>query len=150
MSVVNQYVRLLTPASVCALFKYSGDSDLLTCSEATQEAEHLLVGLTMKRGERISGWVAANESLIANSDATLDLYQIAGHFSPKLLSAIAAPLVVQGKLVGVLTAYAARKDPFSNDDKYVFERISSALAGRLGTFLHRASNTLRFPSSDRR
>ena len=150
MSVVHQYVRLLTPASVCAFFRYSVDTDMLTCSDASKEAEHLLVGLTMKKGERISGWVAANESIIANSDATLDLSQIASQFDPKLSSAIAAPLLIRGRLLGVLAAYATRKDPFTNDDRYAFERIASALASRLAVAAQTGKTLVRFPSNDRR
>jgi len=149
--IANQYVRLLTPASVCALFRYSSDSDVLTCSDASEEVEHLLVGLTLKKGERITGWVAANESIIANSDAKLDLYQIASRFNPPLRSAIAAPLSVRGKLIGVLSAYATRSDPFSNDDKYAFERIASILASRLGVLQQSTGSILvRFPSNERR
>jgi putative nucleotidyltransferase with HDIG domain len=151
MLIVNQYVRLLTPASVCAFFRYSNDSDTLTCVEATHDAAHLLVGLTIKKGERIIGWVAAHDSIITNSDATLDLYQLASHFDPKLRSAIAAPLRIDGKLIAVLSAYATRREPFTSDDKYAFERIASSLANRLEVLAQATENTLvRFPTSDRR
>lgn len=148
ISVVNQYIRLLTPATVCALYRYSKETDLLTCTDATHDAEHLFVGLTIKNGERISGWVAAHNSLIANSDAALDLYQIAGQFEPRLCSAIAAPLLVRGKLAGVLSAYATKPSPFTNDDRYAFERLASALADRLEVLLPMIGTTLvRFPTS---
>lgn len=151
MLIVNQYVRLLTPASVCALYRYASDTDFLTCCESSPEAEHLLLGLTIKRGERITGWVAANDNIIANSDATLDLSQIAGRFNPEVKSAIAAPLHMRGALFGVLTAYAARKEPFTNDDKYAFERIAAALSGRLTNLIVHSERTtlVRFPSQER-
>jgi putative nucleotidyltransferase with HDIG domain len=151
IAAADQYVRLLTPAHACAFFRHSNDTDLLTCIQATEAAQHLLMGLTVRRGERVTGWVAANESLIANSDATLDLYQIASQFEPALRSAIAAPMLVRGRMVGVLSGYSSKKDAFTSEHRYVFERIAESLANRLDTLADFSGKTVvRFPSAERR
>ena len=86
LAVVTQYVRLLTPSSACAFYRYASDTDSLICTYAVGESSHVLLGLTIKNGERVSGWVAANEKMIANSDATLDLRELAHQFHPSLRS----------------------------------------------------------------
>ena len=62
-------------------------------------------------GERVSGWVAANRQQIINSDARLDLGPSAS--GTPLLYCVATPLVHDGRIAGVLTAYAddARSAP---------------------------------------
>jgi putative nucleotidyltransferase with HDIG domain len=128
-----QYVRLLTPANVCAVYRHFADVDTLICISAGGDPERVLTGLTMKRGERVSGWSAAHGVTVANSHAALDLSGVADLFTPPLRSALATPLR-QGKLVvGTLTAYSSREQPFTDDHRYAFERIASALADRFET-----------------
>ncbi len=54
-------------------------------------------------GERVSGWVAANRQQIINSDARLDLGPASG---TSFLYCVATPLMHDGRMAGVLTAYA--------------------------------------------
>jgi putative nucleotidyltransferase with HDIG domain len=151
LAVAAQYVRLLTPATTCAFYRYAADTDSLACTYAAGDGGHALIGLTMKNGERITGWVAANDKLIANSDATLDLREIAHQFSPSLKSTMAAPIVHKGKPFGVLTGYAPKEAPFTDHHKYAIERIVMCLTDRLSSLIastHRT--TLRFPAADSR
>ncbi len=54
-------------------------------------------------GERVSGWVAANRQQIINSDARLDLGPDSG---TSFRYCVATPLMHDGRVAGVLTAYA--------------------------------------------
>ena len=128
VDVTFQYVRLLTPATVLAVYRHVQDNDNLTCIAAVGDPEHLLIGLTMKNGERISGWSSANETTIANSQASLDLNAIADLFVPPLRSALATPLRSGHRVVGTVTAYAVREEPFTDDHRYAFERLAGIFA----------------------
>ena len=127
LHVAAQYLRQLTPANVCALFVYDSAADLLTCTSAIGDDERFLDGLTIKLGERVTGWTAANRRTSVNSDATLDLTQIAGFFAPQLRSTISTPLVQGDSLVGVLTAYSTKRDAFDAEHRYAFEEVANTL-----------------------
>ena len=153
VDVTFQYVRQLTPATVFAVYRHVQDNDNLTCIAAAGDPEHLLSGLTMKNGERISGWSAANEKTIANSQASLDLNAIADLFVPPLRSALATPLKSGHRVVGAVTAYATREEPFTDDHRYAFERLASSFADHFQITISAGVNSnavLRFPMADTR
>ena len=84
-------------------------------------------GLSITLGERVSGWVAANQQQIVNSDARLDLGPVAQNAGYQYC--LATPLVDGDAFVGVLTAYGAA--PFAEDAA----SYMSALAPRLAQVL---------------
>jgi hypothetical protein len=148
--VAGEYAKLLTPAIACATYKYFPDTDLLRCVGCSGNQGHLVTALTIRRGERVSGWAAANQKTIANSQAELDLMELCGSFNPPLRSAIAVPLLAPGeRLVGVLTGYSPKDDAFSDLHRYAFERIGFLLSERLGSFSE-GSSVVKFPHQDRR
>jgi putative nucleotidyltransferase with HDIG domain len=151
LAVAGQYLRLLTPGCVCALYRYQPETDSLICTDSTGDGSRLLVGLSIRNGERITGWVAANSRIIANSDATLDLADVAQRFSPNLRSTMAAPVLHRHFKLGVLTTYATGESPFTDHHKYAFERIAAMFAERASRLTSSTLATLvRFPSADTR
>lgn len=142
-----QCLRQLTPATVYALFLYDGKGDVLTCIGAVGDEQRLLEGLSIKLGERITGWVGANGRTAVNSDASLDLAQIANFFTPSLRSTISTPLRERDVLVGVLTAYCIREEAFTESHRYTFEHLGSVLAANISSPRSEASlNILSFPA----
>jgi putative nucleotidyltransferase with HDIG domain len=149
MNTLSQCIRQLTPSTTCTYFQYMPAADELVCVYASGDDNRALVGLTIKPGERVTGWVAANRKAISNSDATLDLGESATLVKPQPRSTISAPVVLgtDGDLHGVLTGYSSRVDPFNHRHVYAFERLAEALsqhfakarpaAGRLVTFAQR-------------
>ena len=126
--IVAQFIGMLTPATVCAVFEYSSDSDLLTCTHSAGDTSVPLRGLEIRNGERTTGWAVAHDTVMANSPATLDLIERAGMFSPALKIAIVAPLKHDGKVLGALSAYSSVGDKFSDDHQYAMERIAASFA----------------------
>jgi putative nucleotidyltransferase with HDIG domain len=149
MNTLSQCVRQLTPTTVCTYFQYMPAADELVCVYASNDDNRALVGLTIKPGERVTGWVAANRKAISNSDAALDLGESATLLKPQPRSTISAPVMIgsDGELHGVLTGYSSRVDPFNHRHVYAFEQLAEALsqhfakarpaAGRLVTFTQR-------------
>jgi putative nucleotidyltransferase with HDIG domain len=150
--IVTQYVRLLTPATACAFYRYAMETDSLVCTYAAGDGSHVLIGLTMKNGERVTGWVAANGRIIMNSDAALDLSEVAHQFDPSLRSTMAAPIVNRGKVLGVLTAYATKEAPFTEHHKYAIDRIVASFTERLAAVgtSNQTPTLVRFPSAESR
>jgi putative nucleotidyltransferase with HDIG domain len=147
--VATEFARLLTPSTACAVYKYSPEVDVLRCVACSGSEGHLLHGFAIKRGERVTGWAAANHRTVTNSQAELDLQALAYSFNPPLRAAISAPYFgSQDKLLGVLTGYAAKENAFSDAHRYAFERMSILLGERLNSIT--SSSIVRFPRSERR
>ena len=104
LQATAQCLRQLTPGTVYALFEYNIAMDLLVCHTAIGDEKRLLDGLTIRLGEKVTGWTAANRRTSVNSDASLDLMQIANFFTPPLRSTLSTPLAKGDSLVAVLTA----------------------------------------------
>jgi GAF domain-containing protein len=149
-AIAYQCLRQLTPASICALYQHIPDSDVLKCTDAVGYSGHLLLGLTIKTGERISGWAFANDKTISNSKATLDLGEMSELFSPPLRSALSTPLKSGPRAIGTLTAYATRDNSFSDEHRYAFERLTHILGTRLGKAITKTSthSIVRFPTME--
>jgi putative nucleotidyltransferase with HDIG domain len=128
--IAGQFLAMLTPAKVCVFFEYRPEEDSLVCVQAAGASKVSLAGLTIKNGERTTGWAVAHDSIMANSPATLDLLERASMFDPPLKSAIVAPLKRNGTIFGALAAYSAGSDFFSDDHQYAMERIAAAFAVR--------------------
>ena len=80
-------------------------------------------------GERLSGWVAATGQSVMNSDARLDLDEAERERSP-LRSALAVPMMSNGRVVGVLSAYASQPDAFGEPHRRLLQGAAAA-AGSL-------------------
>jgi putative nucleotidyltransferase with HDIG domain len=133
VEAMTQTLRQLTPARVCVVYRYDSGSDVLVCEAAGGDTRNLLSGLTIRIGERISGWCAANRRASVNSDASLDLFQLASAFPEPLRSALAVPLIHGSQLCGVFTCYSSDIDAFTDAHRYSVERLSYLVAERLGT-----------------
>jgi putative nucleotidyltransferase with HDIG domain len=127
----TQCLRQLIPATVYSLYEFDSGTDSLVCRHLAGDPNRLIHGLTIPLGQRVTGWAGANRRTAINSDASLDLAQIAQGFQPHLLSAISTPLTDHDRLIGVLTAYSFQPEAFSDSHRYTFEHVCAALSGRI-------------------
>jgi putative nucleotidyltransferase with HDIG domain len=141
----QQCLRQLIPASVYGLFIYDPDLDVVRCEYVSGDPERLLNGLTIKLGERVTGWCAATRRSSLNSDASLDLASIAQTFQPPLRSSICTPVVRSQQLAGVLTAYSTQPEAFLDTHLYPFEEIASALYDQICGVATRRRQPIAFP-----
>ena len=148
--VATEHARLITPSTACAVYKYLPDVDVLRCVSCSGGEGHLLSGMSIKRGERVTGWAAANHRTVTNSQAELDLQALSYSFSPPLRAVIAAPYFgSKDRLLGVLTGYAAKDNAYSDAHRYAFERMALLLGEKLSSMAG-ASSVVKFQRSERR
>ena len=121
------------PATVYSLYEFDSKSDSLISGHVIGDSNRLIVGLTIPLGQRVTGWAGANRRTAMNSDASLDLAQIARGFQPHLVSAISTPLTAQDRLIGVLTAYSLQPEAFDEGHRYTFEHVCATLTARICT-----------------
>jgi GAF domain-containing protein len=100
----------------------------LEAKYASGTGEALVKGTRIELGQRLSGWVAANRLIIANSDPVLDLGNLSRSINPTLRSSLSTPLVLNDDLVGVLTLYSKALEAFSDNDRRVLEAVAGEIA----------------------
>jgi transcriptional regulator with GAF, ATPase, and Fis domain len=135
--VIAKHLRRIIPASVIVFYVYESQSDHLVSMHSVGHHSSHLLGLRIPRGERLSGWVAANRQTIVNADPILDLGEVARTLRPRLRSCVSTPLVSGNELVGVLSLYSVDADAFNEEHKRLLEVIG-------GQVSHSVRHALRF------
>ncbi len=94
--------------------------------------QQLYAGLRIPVGQGLSGWVAENNSSVANGNPAVEPgYLNDPTVITNLKAALAIPLEEDGSAIGVMTLYSREKNAFSRDHL----RILQALGPRLGAAL---------------
>jgi putative nucleotidyltransferase with HDIG domain len=83
------------------------------------DSSEFVRGLRIPLGQRLSGWVAVNRQTIMNSDAVLDLGDVAR--AAGLRVCLSTPLISKDQILGVLTLYSAAIDGFTEADRSSIE-----------------------------
>jgi putative nucleotidyltransferase with HDIG domain len=129
--VVDQVHRMLSrmmPAACTAVFSYSSAGDNLMARWVAGQHSAAIQGLMIPVGQRLTGWVAANQSTIVNSDAALDLGNLTMKLTPAPHGCLSTAIHAGPELVGVLTIYSTSSDPFSEAHVTIVEAIASRLS----------------------
>ena len=79
--IISKHLRRIVPASTCVIFLYDIERDELVAAHASGDNAPHFAELRIPRGQRLTGWVAANKQSIVNSDPVLDLGESARHSS---------------------------------------------------------------------
>jgi putative nucleotidyltransferase with HDIG domain len=125
------HLRRLVPASTCVFYAYDEVADELIGTHASGEHAAHFSSLRIPRGQRLSGWVAANKQSVRNSDPVLDLGGIARELRPPLRSCLGTPIQFGGETVGVLTLYSTQHDAFREDHQRIIEAVARQIAPTL-------------------
>jgi putative nucleotidyltransferase with HDIG domain len=133
IDLIAKHVGDVVPYSTFAFYGFDRATDTLSPIHVSGLHAFAFRDVRMNRGERLTGWVAANRHTIANSDPALDLGS-AQNPDPPLLSCLSTPLIVDQELIGVLTIYHTDRNAYSEEHRSIFE----ALAGHLSLLLARA------------
>jgi putative nucleotidyltransferase with HDIG domain len=130
IEVISHYLKRLIPFSLAVLFTYDSARDELV-ADAVGEIGYLVRDLRIARGDRLSGWVAANRQTIINSDPVLDLGDVAHAVTPALRVSLSVPLEARGEILGVLTLYSSDQE-FTTHHQRIAEVAGRQIAHFLG------------------
>ena len=122
--IISRHLRRIVPASTCVIFLYDIEADELVAAHASGDGAPHFTELRIPRGQRLTGWVAANKQSILNSDPVLDLGESARQFRPRLQSCLSTPLMSGSKLVGVLSVYSTIAEAFTDDHRRLIEVVA--------------------------
>jgi putative nucleotidyltransferase with HDIG domain len=120
LALATGLIQTIVPGATGVWFVVNEHGDRLVAAAAFGSAEDALLRVTMRVGERLSGWVAANRQVIVNSDAALDL---TGAFHP-LRSCMSVPLAQGAELSGVLSLYADAPNAFTEQQGRLLEMVA--------------------------
>lgn len=126
--IIAKHIRRVIPASTCVFYIYDAATDELEAAHAAGEFAGHFAGIRIPRGQRLSGWVAANKQTIVNSDPVLDLGEVARAMRPRLRSCLSTPLVSDDEMLGVLTLYTSDKEAFTDNHRRVIEVVARQVA----------------------
>ena len=142
--VLIKHLKRFIPFSVAVLYVFDETNSELVAKYSNGDQSALTQELRIAVGQRLSGWVAANRRTIVNSDASLDFGDVAHSFLPPLKSSLSAPIVLNDKLLGVLTVYSNNVAVFSDKHRRVIDMFSEHAA----IMLHRDWTTAAPTSAD--
>jgi diguanylate cyclase (GGDEF)-like protein/putative nucleotidyltransferase with HDIG domain len=125
--IIANHLRRLIPFTQSAVFVYDAVTDDLQAKYANGNASSLIGGLRISRGQRLSGWVAANHRTIVNSDPILDLGDVARTILPRLRSCLSTCITYNGQLVGVLTLYSDAIEAFNDNHRRIIEVVAKQI-----------------------
>ncbi len=125
--IVWAHVGAQVPASTFVLYAYDAANDAIAAAYKAGAERDLVNDAPVLLGERLSGWVAATSQSVMNSDARLDLDEPVREHS-RLRSALAVPIVLNGRVAAVLTLYAEAANAFTEADQRLLEAAGRLLA----------------------
>jgi putative nucleotidyltransferase with HDIG domain len=133
-SIVSKQLAKLTSFSALAIYCVTDSQQAIRCRYADKTVSELLEGSEIPLGEKLSGWVAAHNTPIWNSDATLDLpLAIAQRSGLALGSSI--PLTDGDVTVGTLTLYSTPGSEIALEQRVLIQSIAPLLATAVSSAL---------------
>ena len=123
MALISSKLTNLVPWSGCALFLYQPDTDSMKCRFAAGVDTPRLMGVTLKSGDGLAGWVARNRRSIVNGRAQTT-FETLGLPTPDLRSALVCPLLFNDAFIGALALYHVDVNRYTEDHRRLLERIA--------------------------
>jgi diguanylate cyclase (GGDEF)-like protein/putative nucleotidyltransferase with HDIG domain len=126
--VIARHLDRLIPSALCVFYLHDYDTDELVVRYTIGDDASILTGTRIPVGQRLSGWVAANRQTILNSDPALDFADKVELTQLRLRSCLSAPLVSEGRLIGVLSLYSCAETGFNEDHRTILEVLGHQIA----------------------
>jgi diguanylate cyclase (GGDEF)-like protein/putative nucleotidyltransferase with HDIG domain len=125
MTLISSKLSNLVPFSCAALFLLDETTDQLDCRFATGVDADVIRQVNVRSGSGLAGGVARNRRPVVNARPSTDL-EAAGldDLTTTLQSALACPLLVGERFIGVLATYHEEPGFYRDDHRRLLERIS--------------------------
>jgi GAF domain-containing protein len=121
-------IRGIIRFSLGVLFLNDDATNELEATYVFGHSSEFVRGLRIPLGQRLSGWVAVNRQTIMNSDASLDLGDLAQ--ASGLRVCLSTPLVSKDHILGVITLYSTAVDGFKEADRSAIELFAQRTIAR--------------------
>jgi diguanylate cyclase (GGDEF)-like protein len=119
------------PFSCFALFLDDEESEFLTCRFATGTDADTIRQIRVRSGEGSVGWAASHQRSLVNARPAADLEAAGVVAATSLASALMCPLVVGGRLTGVLAVYHPVAARYSDAHRRLLETVADIAAAAI-------------------
>ena len=126
MAHLSSGLRNMMPVS-CALYLQQED-DVLRCTFATGVEAGEIQKLAMRVGEGLAGWVARHRRSLINAPPAIDFAAARSSSQTTLKSALVHPLIVNDRLVGILSLYDTAQTSYTEDHLRLLAHVSDQAA----------------------
>ncbi|MBW3621978.1 MAG: diguanylate cyclase [Armatimonadetes bacterium] len=134
-------VMQLLPCTCAAVYILDEETEEIRAEAYAGLYSYLLEGLSMKRGEGITGWVVANSRIALNEPAANDLARrVEPGKNLELNSAISVPLQAAGRCIGAITLYHTGYDVYDSQHQRLLIQLADHASSALDTLLKLRSN----------
>jgi diguanylate cyclase (GGDEF)-like protein len=123
MTLISSKLSNLMPLSGSSLHLYDEAEGVLRCRFAAGPDVQSLENAVTQIGTGLSGWVACNRQPLVNARPSAE-FEASGLFAPGALkSSLAAPLIFDDRLIGVLVLYDVQSGSYNDDHRGLLDRI---------------------------
>ncbi len=149
-TTLTEIQRVLHAFSI-SIWLLDGEADALVCQEMIGPGREQLIGLRLPSGQGITGWVALHGESVVCPDILADHRHHHSGNQPDAQgprSMLSTPLLVSGRIIGVLNVVDPAINHFSDNNLRFVEPIASAAAtaienARLYTSLQQSNRLIR-------
>ena len=126
--LVLHRLNAVVPFAAAIVAVYDENTDELVFETVHGPGLESLKGRRVRRGQGLSGWVAAHKRLVLNSPGALDADDQEASVLRQFMSTTSAPIMRGEVLVGVVTLFAQRSEAFRRDQGEILEGVARHLA----------------------
>ncbi len=127
LTLLASKMRQLIPYDACGIYLVNSNNQELRPYHASGQGADQLETVRLRLGEGVTGWVAANHRPLLNVSPAPD-FRNEPELRKTLASCLAAPLVLDRDVVGVITLYSVNRDGFRPNDLRLLENIAQHAA----------------------
>ncbi|MEK6776705.1 MAG: GAF domain-containing protein [bacterium] len=130
--VVEEIVEKMH-VDACAIYLVKKGGETLSLKGAVGLNPEMINGISLKVGEGITGWVAAEKTPLAVLEIFKDprMKNFPGSWEEKYRSMISAPILFLGKCLGVINAWTIEEKAFTTDDLHLLSSIADGMSGSI-------------------
>ncbi|MCK4835510.1 MAG: SpoIIE family protein phosphatase [Candidatus Aminicenantes bacterium] len=128
---IAEKVKFYLNCEESAIFLYNPEREELYFEIVTGEKQRELKQMVMRKGEGVVGWIAAHEKSVIINDCSLDRRFTSATDNQtdfKTRSIAGVPVIMEGKLLGVIEAINKQDGDFDDNDRRLMEHISNFIA----------------------
>jgi len=143
-------LRIQRVVAYDAIALFTCEDDFVRAKFVSGEDRSGLASLAVRQGEGLVGWVAEVGKPILNGNPAVEPGYAPKDGTPGLASALALPLVNDGRAVGVIALYRRERDAFAADELVLLLELCSALASLILDIDQPGNDLLKIASAVRR
>jgi diguanylate cyclase (GGDEF)-like protein/putative nucleotidyltransferase with HDIG domain len=117
----------IVPYNSCVFYLYQEEDDLIRADYAFGDLADSLLGIKIKLGQRISGYVAAHERPMCNADPAREFEGMSKILAP-FKAALVVPLVHDEDCLGTISLYNNNSDFYTQTHLTLLNRVVEQLA----------------------